>query len=242
MKKARLVLTAALVLCLVMVCSLAVADGPVIGSYVTFGHYEQDADESNGPEPIEWLVLDYDAADNRALLISRYGLDAKPYNEKPTSITWEKCTLRKWLNQDFLNKAFIATEQSAILLTNVNNSWSQGYNIWSSNGGNNTRDMIFLLSYAEANKYFGVTQEDTKNMKSRVEPTAYALKNGAWTITGNMTADGTVAGCWWLRSPGYSNYGAAYVYNNGSLSFISVGNVDVVVRPAFWLNLDSGIF
>ena len=50
-----------------------------INNIVTFGHYEQDNDLSNGPEEIEWIVLDFDEKDHKALLISRYGLDAKPY-------------------------------------------------------------------------------------------------------------------------------------------------------------------
>ena len=74
-----------------------------VGNVVTFGHYEQDADESNGPEPIEWIVLD--VQDGKALLLSKYVLDAKPYYTEGTDITWETCTLRTWLNNYFLNNA-----------------------------------------------------------------------------------------------------------------------------------------
>ena len=66
---------------------------------------------------------------------------------------WEKCTLRSWLNGEFLQSAFSAKEQAAILMTAVDNSASQGYGKWNTDGGNNTRDQIFLLSYAEANWY-----------------------------------------------------------------------------------------
>ena len=51
-----------------------------VGDIISYGSYEQDADESNGKEPIEWLVLDVDG--DKALMISKYGLDAKPYNTK----------------------------------------------------------------------------------------------------------------------------------------------------------------
>ncbi len=211
-----------------------------IGSYVEFGHYTQ-TNSMNDSTPIEWLVLDYDAANNRALLISRYGLDAKPYNEKWVDITWEKCTLRTWLNRDFLNAAFSQAEQSAILLTNVDNSKSQGYSKWSTNGGNNTQDRIFLLSYAEANKYLGVTYDNSKNTKSRVSPTAYTLKQGAYTSSGNKTADGSAAGWWWLRSPGSRQGDAAYVLPDGSLLSRDVSYDYAVVRPALWINLESDI-
>lgn len=45
-----------------------------VGEYVTFGHYEQDNDESNGKEDIEWLVLEKE--DDKVLVISKYVLNA----------------------------------------------------------------------------------------------------------------------------------------------------------------------
>ena len=53
---------------------------PKLGSIVTFGRYEQDNDPENGQEPIEWFVVDLDKANRRVLLLSRYVLDAYPYN------------------------------------------------------------------------------------------------------------------------------------------------------------------
>ena len=211
-----------------------------VGSIVSFGQYEQDNNIGNGPEEIEWIVLD--VQDGKSLLLSRYGLDAKPYNTEWKAITWEECSLRAWMNNDFLKSAFTPTEQSAILLTAVDNSKSQGYSDWKTNGGNNTQDLLFLLSYAEANKYLGVTYSDSNNTKSRVAPTAYAKAQGAYTDDNNKTADGEAAGWWWLRSPGINQNIAAYVRDGGSLLDCSVILESVVVRPAFWLNLESDIF
>ena len=39
--------------------------------------------------------------------------ELKPYNSKKNDITWEKCTLRKWLNNDFYN-SFSEEEKSFI--------------------------------------------------------------------------------------------------------------------------------
>lgn len=50
-----------------------------VGNIVTYGHYEQDNDTSNGKEVIEWIVLEYDEASGKSLLLSRYGLDAHAY-------------------------------------------------------------------------------------------------------------------------------------------------------------------
>ncbi len=49
-----------------------------VGDYITFGLYEQDNDLSNGKENIEWLILEL--KDEKALVISKYALDSKPYN------------------------------------------------------------------------------------------------------------------------------------------------------------------
>ena len=214
-----------------------------VGNYVTFGHYPQTSGGNDNTE-IEWLVLARDG--NKALLISRYGLDAKQYNESWVDITWEKCTLRTWLNGIFLSKAFTAQEQKGILTTSVDNSESQGYSGYNTNGGNNTQDKIFLLSYAEANNYFGVQHYSVSgsgnNTRSRVAPTAYANKQGASTSSSNKTADGTAAGWWWLRSPGiYQDYPAG-VNNDGSLSSNRVYYDGGCVRPALWINLESDIF
>jgi len=209
-----------------------------VGSTVSFGHYPQTPWGTDST-PIEWIVLDVQG--NKVLLLSQYGLDAQPYNKDFKKVDWEGCTLRTWLNSTFLNKAFSADEQRVILTTCVDNSKPQCYSKWNTSGGNNTQDKIFLLSYAEANKYFGVSHNDN-NTKSRVEPTAYAIKNRAFTDSSFKTADGKSVGWWWLRSPGLHQSFAAYVLANGSLDYCNVRNVDECVRPAFWINLESDIF
>ncbi len=211
-----------------------------VGNYVTFGTYPQTASGTDST-PIEWLVLARDG--NKALLISRYGLDTQPYNKKKTNVTWEECTLRTWLNGTFMNKAFTTNEQTGILLTNVDNSSSQGYSGWSTSGGNNTQDKIFLLSYAEAKQYMDVTYDDNKNMKSRVAPTAYAKKQGVHTSGNYKTADGDESGWWWwLRSSGRIQSNAALVYFDGSLTYYYVTYGSACVRPALWVNIEAEVF
>lgn len=207
-----------------------------VGNYVTFGTYPQTKARKDAT-PIEWLVLARDG--EKALLISRYGLDAQPYNKDDTSVTWETCTLRTWLNGMFYNKAFSSAEQAAILTTNVDNSKSQCYSGWNTSGGNNTQDKVFLLSYAEANKYFGVPYGNSSNTKSRVAQTAYAIAHGTWASSSNKTADGTDAGWWWLRSPGNYQDFAAVVDTDGSLRNITVNYVSGSVRPALWVNIEA---
>ena len=242
----RIILSVTLVA--VLVCGMAgcmaeAAPVPEAGSIVTFGRYPQ-TEEGTDETPIEWIVLEVDEENHRALLLSKYGLDTIPYHTQNIDVTWETCTLRSWLNDDFLNRAFSAEEQSAILLTDVDNSSSQGYSEWKTSGGNNTQDYIFLLSYAEANCYLNVTVtwNDNHNRASRVAPTDYAIEQGASTRASEKTAEGRVAGWWWLRSPGNKQHSVAYVNYDGTLHKISSGSGYGCVRPAFWINLESDIF
>ena len=126
-----------------------------------------------------------------------------------------------------MNIAFTANEQKAILQTSVDNSESQGNSAWSTIGGNNTTDQIFLLSYTEAGKYF---DSDSDRI---CKPTAYTKAQGAYTNDrGNCW--------WWLRSPGHYRNLAATVLTGGSLGYDAYVNGDIgAVRPAFWINLEA---
>ena len=127
---------------------LAVAN---VGDIVCFGAYEQDNNTFNGKEDIEWFILAKE--DNKVLIISDKALDRKPYNTSKTNITWESCSLRKWLNDTFLNAAFSAEEQAIIQSTKVSNA---------------TTDKVFLLSSEEVLNYFSSAEA------RRCQATAYA--------------------------------------------------------------------
>ena len=212
----------------------ALTDFRIVGQEVTFGHYEQDGDLNNGPEEIQWIVLD--VQDGKSLLLSKYLLDAKSYCSQPEYVTWEYSSLRRWLNHDFLNAAFIDEEQQGILTTPVDNSEHQGYSGgYRMNGGNDTRDKIFLLSYHEAfDLYF-------PNGSDRMcSPTEYAIEQGAY-INRNYQKEGQSAGWWWLRSPGSNQFNAAYVCTDGSFNHSYIDPNSGGVRPALWIDLEADI-
>ena len=194
-----------------------------VGDKVTYGTYEQDNDTSNGKEDIEWLVLAKEG--NKLLLVSDKALDCQRYNESFDDVTWETCSLRKWLNTTFFNKAFSTEEQAIIQSTNVSSDKNPEY---STNPGNATQDQVFLLSITEAYKYFS---SDSARL---CEPTDFAVANGAWeSDRGNCE--------WWLRSPGYYQNSAASVND-----FVDVGeygltvdNNNLAVRPAIWISLEN---
>ena len=219
------------------------------GDIIKLGRYPQ-TEKGTDRTQIEWQILAI--KDNNALLISRYGLDELPYNEAIQDITWEKCSLRVWLNKDFLNVAFNNQEKAVILETSVNNDSSQCYSENETHGGNNTRDRIFLLSYTEANRYFGVASysevvafednyddnDNMNNLLSRVAPTPYIPIKETCLIDNQLTGDYKIASSWWLRSPGDSQNCAAMVDNYGCLSSYSV-NERFLIRPAIFVDLNQ---
>ena len=90
-----------------------------VGSVVTFGSYPQQA-QGTDRTPIQWQVLDVQG--DRALLLSCRGLDTRQYHTEKTETTWAACSLRAWLNGEFLNRAFSGREQAGILMTDVDGS------------------------------------------------------------------------------------------------------------------------
>ena len=195
-----------------------------VGNYVIFGNYPQTNDV-NDNSPIEWLVLESDG--ETALLISRYALDCKPYNERYEATTWETCTLRGWLNSEFFNKAFSTEEKQYILQSDVSADKNPEY---STNPGNATKDNVFLLSIVEANKYF--KSDDAR----KCAPTDYAIQQGAYA-SDSYKVEGRRACWWWLRSPGYYSNIAALVLTDGSINYGSVDLSSDAVRPCVRVRL-----
>ncbi|MDR1704730.1 MAG: DUF6273 domain-containing protein [Clostridiales bacterium] len=183
---------------------------------------------------IDWRVLSVE--NNKALLISERILEKRPYNVEWKDITWENCTLRKYLNGEFLNK--LGAVKSAIAETrnaNPNNTW------YGAAGGNATTDKVFLLSLYELVKYFG-DSGDLAN-KRRKDNSGDVDING-WSVndqynSARMSKYGNEASWWWLRSPGFYGDTAARVYTDGAVyvSGRDVNNGTGGVRPALWLNL-----
>lgn len=196
-----------------------------VGSTVFFGAYEQDNDTSNGKEDIEWLVLA--KSGNKMLVISKYALDWQEYNTSYTSVTWETCSLRKWLNGTFINNAFSAEEQAMIPTVTVSADKNPDY---ITDPGNATQDKVFLLSITEANQYF------TSDEARKCAPTDYAIAQGAYT-SDIYKAGGRGTCWWWLRSPCDTQYMAAYVNCLGVVYgySYSVGVDYGAVRPALWI-------
>ena len=213
-----------------------------VGDVVLFGAYEQDNITSNGVETIPWYVLDKDGDD--LLLMSVYLLDCVQYHKVSTSITWENCTLRQWMNDDFYNSAFTASEKKYIRTSYLENADNPWYGI---EGGNDTEDKVFALSLAEAKQYFEIEDKPGRSnfwesalpTLSAAKVTAYAEAQGA--LVSDKYYESTAGnGLWWLRSPGSYNDFAALIdyYGNGLVDGYYAYFYNYAARPALWLNLN----
>jgi len=155
-------------------------------THVEFGSYPQTAD--GGVKKILWRVLD--KKNGELFLLSEYVLDGKQYQDKTDSsvkrsgkkedierarLPWERCDLRRWLNEYFYNHAFNAQEKSQIIerlctgngayihksykpkkldKANISILDDDTYERYEDYNCNDTRDRVFLLNVQEALDYF----------------------------------------------------------------------------------------
>lgn len=186
-------------------------------------------------------------------------MDDQRYNEKWATITWEKSSMRSWINgykasenqseidysnKNFIDTAFSTAQKNAIKTTKVENRNNIHYGS-AGQGGNDTSDKIFLLSEREvyntddAKKYGFVLDGEVYDEARRCKCSTYAYAMGTWRNIEDSEYNGNAL--WFLRSPGGSCYGdvtAVYDFgrvNSGGTSIFS----DHSVRPAIRLDLSS---
>ena len=191
------------------------------GDTIIFGRYEQDNDLSNGPEPIAWRVLSVEG--DRALLISRYCLDAQPYNRIAGQASWVNSSLRAWLNFSFYPTAFTEEEQDLVLATTMKN-WHEY----------ETTDRVFLLDNWQAKELFA------DHPDRMAKPTAYT--EAQWAYISKDYGPGNVH--WWLRTISWeSGNMASFVAASGGVMTCggeTLGKIEyprITVRPCITLDL-----
>ena len=156
-------------------------------------------------EPIVWTVLTEDSG--YAAIFCDMIIDAQAYqNDAEYSVmdgyntsngtpsgtyanNYAYSTIRKWLNETFLNTAFTDLQQQIIATVEIDNSTNSG----AAYTYNNTLDKIFLLSYTEVNSaYFGFLDISFTSDPMRCKKTTeYAQVQGAYTcVAGTYSGNG----------------------------------------------------
>ena len=221
----------------------AMSDGVTTWDCIYFGNYWQKdtngdgtADQNDEKQPIKWRVLSVDGDD--AFLLADQNLDCQPrYNEETSDVTWETSSLRMWLNSTFKKNAFSLEEQGAILNTTVINADNP---LYSTKGGNNTVDGVYLLSREEvSNELYGFDSE------FKIESSTRVALNTDFTfyMSENAQEKGGKAENWWLRSPGYnSDYVSCVNLEGFGFDYGYVRSDFYAIRPALHINLSSSLW
>ena len=184
---------------------------------------------------IEWRILD--VQDGKLLLISERILENRPYNLDKKDVTWESCTLRKYLNGEFYNRLGEAKlEVAETRNNNPNNQW------YGTAGGNATNDKVFLLSIDELVKNFGDSGDLRNKNRYVYENSKYVQQYDGYYLHDQYNSariannNNNVASWWLLRSPG--DFGIARVSSDGQIDMRGAGvKTEHGIRPALWLKL-----
>ena len=116
------------------------------GDTVFFG---RRAERRNAAErPIPWRVLRRE--EGRALLLCAEAVARLPYHAELEETTWERCALRRWLNEIFLPLSFTPAERTRIVPAAVTNPDNR---MFGTPGGADTVDRLFLPSAEELRRW-----------------------------------------------------------------------------------------
>ena len=138
-------------------------------------------------ESLEWQILEINGS--CATVISVYIIDRKPFAddydvERAKTLSWENCSIRKWLNEDLYENAFNDAEKEAILTTNVSNARLPEYDTVD---GPSTLDNLYFLSLDEFYRYYP-DKESRKNLDIVMGDVQMSLVYGFWLRTINKTS------------------------------------------------------
>jgi len=196
-----------------------------VGDDYSFGKYE-------------WVVLE--VRDGKALLITKDIVALHEYNESLKNVTWENCSLRIWLNDEFVHNNFAKDEKKQICKVSPPIQKEALSNYTLSGGGgefaltdgrspyfrNEPSDYIFLLSLDDVKKYYG------------------GYKNANWIIDdeNNIARQAKLYNeyhTWVLRTPGESLDRIVYITADGSIicNGTYVDDRLLGIRPALWIKL-----
>ena len=206
---------------------------------VTFGSYPQSDITGNTKDPIEWIVLERDEENKKALLFSKYILDCKCYDKGSDNGFWNTCTLRDWLNEEFYHIAFNSDECSLINTTLLINSENEV-------DKNSTNDKIFCLSGNEIIKYFYFEREENRryyfydNLGAKGTTYARNIDNGGYTLWVDSTQKNEGSSCFWVRSLKDKNQFINENDDEDSENLEKTINTNTIgVRPALWVSYGS---
>ena len=185
--------------------------------YVLFGSYPTDADGT--VRPILWRVLRSQGGE--AFLLSEYILFASPLHADYEHYNgWESSDLYAYLNSEFKDEAFSAGEQAALLVRTEDNA---------------------LVTLITGDDMKDASIGFSSNAARQCESTAWAKRErDPKKLTLYIYSKGHKYSPWWsrTRSTDYQHQ-QRRVMDEGKIGRVSVGNPDLGVRPAIFVDLNQ---
>ena len=180
---------------------------------------------------------------DRMLILSEYILFSRAYSNVSTISTWEDSSLREFLNHNFIYR--FTEEERALIIPVLNENPDNPR--FGTSGGNDTEDLMFILSLEEILKYFGDSGE--RRDDGRLINDIYNARRITPDTNGNYVD------AWWVRTPGseirrvvFVNQGGSgsgrgsIILDGGQGNMWSVGTTSTSnfgVRPAMWVAVDG---
>lgn len=180
-----------------------------VGEEIPFGTYNglHPAGVNNG-DRITWKVVSLQPG--MAMLICSRSICVSTYHKSQDDTNWSECTLRQWLNNDFVKQYFSQTESKRIVECTVTNSDNP---LYKTPGGPQTTDKVFLLSISEAECLFS-------DDKSRSTGEYW------WLRTPGIYPNYAVC----VNKHGHIDTKGYFVFGNSLCD-------DISIRPAMWIRI-----
>ncbi len=159
----------------------------------------------------DWYVLETEGT--KQLLLSKYIIEKKAFNDTKVNTTWESSTLREYLNGTFYDTLPANVRAKIVKVTNKTEA-NPSYGIA---GGADTEDNIFILSAKEAADYV---------VNSNAAIGEYKTSGAGWWSLRTMGPD-NVQTC--VKVDGTIDY-------HGDSDASGITNPNAGVRPAMWID------
>lgn len=185
--------------------------------------------------PLQWLILD--KMDDKVLLLSKFIIDCKVFDNDINNKNWEKSYLRKWLNEDFYNAVFDEKEKTLIIKNEYENTEDLRFSL---NNENSTIDSVTVLSVKEIEKYFKDELKSKDYFSNKLLATRALSDVIISTNIASPYSEEWYSGnsYYWTRSLSKLNNDIVCVNEDGTYSMGIESNADWIgVRPAIWVKI-----
>ena len=156
-----------------------------------------DSNDKSKTKPIEWIILD--KTNDAYLLMAKYPIAVKRFDEEGRNVDYSDSSIRKWLNDEFYNKSFDEKNKNKIKTIKCDDF----------------EDKVILLGSDDIRKYYG-EQIDARKILSNTFTLSYEkISAGREPFYGkwNDFNQGFL-----LRDNGEYSYLVKYVNNEGEIN------------------------